>query len=851
MYKTTRGFTLIEIIITVSILGILAMIGAASYSNIQRDSRDQRRANAITIIGESLESYYDKNGEYLDCDNASDEPLTSLKNSGILNDDSVLIAPKNDTVSLSCSEPSITDDYYQYDGNKYSWKLRYFSEAKGQIIEELTSRRGSIIISNPNLPNLNTMVLTTSDITTSSVRITWNEIVNASKYFIQYSTDDNFPNGDTTKTQFINNPKTTEYELADLDSDTKYYVRARAIGDEVSYNNGDYSDVIDVTTETVPVTEPPATPNVTANTSGDDTTWSWDPVVCPIGWILEYKYRYFTEAYDGGWDENPNNYVVTGTKYNRSLSSGGTNFPGYTFMVEVKAICKKAGKPNLESGVGSAFYKKPPIMTQITNNTVGDRTTWSWNNVFCPINNHVIYHYRFTYTGFNSDWQPDNSQTIVDVYPDNPNGYTIEYESSRQKYSRNTAEVGIDYKLEVQARCIKDDDSEKISDWSNTETSIYKRNWKTPEKPDLSVSLIENNTKAEWRWPHIDQCGLINNINAIPRFRYYIYNSSSGSLDSRTDWLYLASDKRSLQNGALNASIKLQTAWGLLSDNTFIIPVGQTGKIYELEVQVKCTNNNDTMPSEWSESGFASYSLDISSNPAPGAPVITSSFDSSNSRYINFQWTNPCPAGSAVEYDAVYSNNYNTSSPSWVDSENTYRVSLGTDEGRIGTIKVKARCIYNNIFKTLWGPQATNSRKRLITNPTTPVWTNVVRDTNNNHPTLKIEVTSNCGSGSSLYGIADMYAPPPFLNYNNVSETLYSGWYGTGDESTWLFSPYENVGSGIRITTYVFILGSSVPYYVPTGTKLQFKARFYCQSDLTGEKSAVSSVSLSGEKAVP
>jgi len=56
--KTQFGFSLIEILIVVGILGILAGIAVASYNTIRRQTRDNRRILDIKELQTVLSQYY-------------------------------------------------------------------------------------------------------------------------------------------------------------------------------------------------------------------------------------------------------------------------------------------------------------------------------------------------------------------------------------------------------------------------------------------------------------------------------------------------------------------------------------------------------------------------------------------------------------------------------------------------------------------------------------------------------------------------------------------------------------------------------------------------------------------------
>jgi len=60
--KKNNGFTLVELLIVISIMGILTVIGMASFKTIQLKSRDARRKNDLNSISKALNMYYNDAG---------------------------------------------------------------------------------------------------------------------------------------------------------------------------------------------------------------------------------------------------------------------------------------------------------------------------------------------------------------------------------------------------------------------------------------------------------------------------------------------------------------------------------------------------------------------------------------------------------------------------------------------------------------------------------------------------------------------------------------------------------------------------------------------------------------------
>lgn len=65
-----RGFTIVELLIVIVIIGILASITIVAYNGIQGRARDSARISDINAIRKALEVYKSFNGEYPD-ENAS------------------------------------------------------------------------------------------------------------------------------------------------------------------------------------------------------------------------------------------------------------------------------------------------------------------------------------------------------------------------------------------------------------------------------------------------------------------------------------------------------------------------------------------------------------------------------------------------------------------------------------------------------------------------------------------------------------------------------------------------------------------------------------------------------------
>ena len=150
--QTKKGFTIVELIIVIVVLGILATITVVGIGNVQLDARDKRRASSATVLSEAFEKYYDANGEYPSCPMITG---TSVSVSDAFHVEiGVLKAPQGATSnSIVCADMTddTSKDAYAYVGDGGSscmsgasclkYTIKYKEEASGTI-KSIDSRRG-------------------------------------------------------------------------------------------------------------------------------------------------------------------------------------------------------------------------------------------------------------------------------------------------------------------------------------------------------------------------------------------------------------------------------------------------------------------------------------------------------------------------------------------------------------------------------------------------------------------------------------------------------------------------------------------------------------------------------------
>jgi len=99
--QSRKGFSLIELLVVISIIGILVATATVSWTNAQQKSRDSKRKSDVKAIQQALELYFQDNGTFPSQDAAGKIQCEDPANPG--SDWSILWGE-----DFSCFNPAIT-----------------------------------------------------------------------------------------------------------------------------------------------------------------------------------------------------------------------------------------------------------------------------------------------------------------------------------------------------------------------------------------------------------------------------------------------------------------------------------------------------------------------------------------------------------------------------------------------------------------------------------------------------------------------------------------------------------------------------------------------------------------------
>jgi type IV pilus assembly protein PilA len=95
--KSNKGFTIVELLIVIVVIGILALLVITTYSGIQAKARNAKRTSDLKSLQTHVEAFFSQNGYYPSRANLNDGTWLSTNMKSL--DQNALIDPSSPTQS--------------------------------------------------------------------------------------------------------------------------------------------------------------------------------------------------------------------------------------------------------------------------------------------------------------------------------------------------------------------------------------------------------------------------------------------------------------------------------------------------------------------------------------------------------------------------------------------------------------------------------------------------------------------------------------------------------------------------------------------------------------------------------
>lgn len=411
--KSSSAFTIVELIITITIIGILAAITAVAYYGMSRKAleagvkSDLNGANKQILMFQALN---DKYPDTIRCDIPDGVTNQCIKSGQGARYDYV----SDNVVKPATYSITITKD-------DISYEIVNGSSPQPAVAVDLPTNGSSV----------------TQTTTGSSTIFSWGAVTCASgtsaRYQYRYTNSSGYDSGLvlTNNNSFTVTTSNEGYTYT-LEVQSQCYS---------SYRSSDW-----VGAGTVSYTRPmtaPSAPVITVALNAGNVVATVTPVTCGTGATAQYGIR--SRINDGTWGLY--------STWSATLTASQSASQGIKYGYQAQARCyATVGTSSTSTGAeGTYSYQiTTPSTPTATASTSGSTTTFSWSSVTCSAGTANYQYYYSINSGYNSGWTATTSTT----------------------FAANTATEGYTYTIQVQSRCST---AQINSAWSSSSTSSYTR----------------------------------------------------------------------------------------------------------------------------------------------------------------------------------------------------------------------------------------------------------------------------------------------------------------------------------------------------------------------------------------
>lgn len=386
----SRGFTIVELLVVIIVIGILASIGIISYSGYQKTVTVAQLKSDLNGAATAMEDARNFGNSYPVSLPSTFEPDQTISLSG----------GSNDGGKTYCIDSSSSKDL----------SLQYYIDSVSVL---QGAQLGTCADSHPAPDNL--AAVTASN---TSMNVSWDAVTGATSYTLQRDISSSFA-GPTIVTQ-----SGTTTTASGLTQGINYYYRISVTTPTMTSG---WSATVSANTNIAA----PTIPTVAVTPSGGNVLATVTPASTCTDSTAQYEFR--SRANDGVWSSY--------SAWNLSSTSSQTATQGYKYDYQAIARCYVNDNLFGSTSTGAEISYIYPITTVPTTPTVAtsvpnwSTTTYSWGVTSCAAGSSVSYQYRYTISpsGYDSGWVAI-AGTSVDRTTSS-SGYTYTVQVQTQCYS--------------------------------------------------------------------------------------------------------------------------------------------------------------------------------------------------------------------------------------------------------------------------------------------------------------------------------------------------------------------------------------------------------------------------------